>query len=196
LILTDLRLRIDAVDKELVALLNKRAQIALEIFKHKKEVGLPELDIAREKDIYAKIFRLNAGPLSNQSLSFIFTALMMGCLNAEHIHLWLDDIRDPENFGFPGWLWVKTAEEAIAVFKTRRVEEASLDHDLTPDQMCRGGILGEIHEDGQKSGYDVVRWLEEHPEFWPPKKVQVHSANPAGSARMRQVIDKFYDKDK
>ena len=64
-----------------------------------------------------------------------------------------------------------------------------MDHDLTDEQMA-GGILGEIREDGQKSGYDVLLWLEEHPEYWPPNGVRVHSANPAGRLRMQQIIDK------
>ena len=56
--------------------------------------------------------------------------------------LWLDDIREPWRFGKHGWEWAKTADEAIALLKTANVEEASLDHDLTEDQMVRGGCLG------------------------------------------------------
>ena len=104
--------------------------------------------------------------------------------------LWLDDVRKPWEHGYYGWMWVKTADEAIAAFRTGNVEEASLDHDLTPQQTL-GGIYGQVREDGQKTGYDVVVWLEEHPEYWPPKGVQVHSMNPAGAARMIQVINKI-----
>lgn len=107
--------------------------------------------------------------------------------------LWLDDIRDPSNFGCDGWHWCKTAEEAIFLFRTGTIEEASLDHDLTEEQMVMGGFIGEIYEYGHKSGYDVVCWLEQHPEFWPDRVVKVHSANPAGAARMRQVIEKHYN---
>lgn len=117
--------------------------------------------------------------------------------------LWLDDIRDPTNpylmsselWKFAAtidWTWAKTADEAVAYLRTGQVEFASLDHDLTQDQMRRGGFLGQVHEDGFKSGYDVVCWLEQHPEFWPLKGVRVHSANPAGAARMRQVINRHY----
>jgi hypothetical protein len=112
--------------------------------------------------------------------------------------LWLDDIRDPAKFikmDWETWTWAKTADEAVAHFRTGRVEFASLDHDLTFDQMEKGGYLGEIHEDGFKSGYDVVLWLEQHPEFWPPLGVKVHSANPAGAARMRQIIQKHYGRN-
>lgn len=107
--------------------------------------------------------------------------------------LWLDDIREPWKFGKLGWTWAKTAEEAINYLRSGKVEEASLDHDLTAEQMIKGGFLGQVYECGQKSGYDVVCWLEEHPEFWPPQGCHVHSANPAGRKRMQQVIDRFYN---
>jgi hypothetical protein len=106
--------------------------------------------------------------------------------------LWLDDIRNPMIWGRLGWVWVKTANEAIDLFKTGNVTEASLDHDLTPEQTA-GGVRGEIREDGVKSGYDVVCWLEQNPHFW-PRKVVVHSMNPAGRARMIQVIERHYGK--
>ena len=108
--------------------------------------------------------------------------------------LWLDDIRDPVKYGHSDWIWAKTAAEAIEFFRSGLIVEASLDHDLTNDQMVKGGFLGEVYEDGQKSGYDVACWLEEHPEFWPINGVKVHSQNPAGAARIQQVVQKFYGK--
>lgn len=94
-----------------------------------------------------------------------------------------------------GWVWVKSAEDAIDCLNSGHVVEASLDHDLTWDQMARGGFLGQVHEDGQKSGYDVVVWLEEHPLYWPVDGVRVHSANPAGRARMEMVIKRHYGRN-
>lgn len=108
--------------------------------------------------------------------------------------LWLDDIRDPVDFGRIGWTWAKTAEEAIELLRTHPVTRASFDHDLTWEQMS-AGIYGEIREDGQKSGYDVVVWLEQHPQYWPPDGVMVHSQNAAGRKRMQQVINAHYDRN-
>ena len=105
--------------------------------------------------------------------------------------LWLDDVRDPAAFGFVGWTWVKTAEEAIRLLATGAVSRASLDHDLTPEQTL-GGMFGVIREDDAKSGYDVVCWLEQNPQFWPPEGVHVHSMNPAGRKRMEQVVQRRY----
>ena len=109
--------------------------------------------------------------------------------------LFLDDIRDPSKFlkfDWGGWTWAKTAEEAIRYLRTANVTFASLDHDLTDEQMQKGGYVGKIYEDGHKSGYDVVCWLEQHPEFWPRDGVKVHSMNPVGRARMQKVIDEHY----
>lgn len=104
--------------------------------------------------------------------------------------LWLDDLRDPANYGCPEFVWVKTAEDAIAAFGTGKVRIASLDHDLTDAQMRIGGFFGMIHDDGKLSGYDVILWLEAHPEFWPPEGITVHTANIAGRERMNEVIER------
>jgi hypothetical protein len=52
-----------------------------------------------------------------------------------------------------GWDWARTADEAIALLKTGKVEEASLDHDLTDQQRVHGGMYGEVYDDGHSTGY-------------------------------------------
>lgn len=89
--------------------------------------------------------------------------------------LWLDDIRTPPN---KSWTWVKTVGEAIDMIKNEIVTEASLDHDLGP---------------GQLSGYDFVKWLEEH-EAW-PEKILVHSQNPVGKQNMLRAIVRHFERD-
>lgn len=98
--------------------------------------------------------------------------------------LWLDDVRDPVRFGAIGFVWAKTAEEAIAHLRTGEVTFASLDHDLTIEQTI--GTGWPTHE---ACGYDVVCWMEEH-GVWPRDGVSVHSMNPAGRARMESVLRK------
>ena len=105
------------------------------------------------------------------------------------IRLWLDDVRDPAAHGRVGWLWVQTAEQAIRLLKTGRVIEADLDHDLSIE-----ATLGCPKPDEQ-TGYTVVCWMEEN-DSWPENGVHVHSMNPAGRARMMQVIDRHYRQDR
>ena len=99
------------------------------------------------------------------------------------VKMWLDDVRPPWRHGRIGWEWVKTYDEAVALLKTGNVEECSLDHDLTIPQT-----MGEFCP--EKTGYDVVCWMEEN-DVWPVKGTHIHSMNPSGSVRMRQVVERY-----
>lgn len=99
--------------------------------------------------------------------------------------LWLDDIREPWKHGFVDAAWVKTADEAIEALKTGQYQFASLDHDLTVPQTM--GI-----DDKERTGYDVILWLEANPEYWPEGGVRVHSMNPSGGHKMRLAIHAHY----
>lgn len=105
------------------------------------------------------------------------------------VKLWLDDVRNPVDFGCVGWHWVRTADECIAWLQANdpEVVEMSLDHDLG-----WRATLG--MQPKEKTGYDVVLWLEEYPFRWPKGGTHVHSANPVGSKRMQVVIDRHYKK--
>lgn len=72
----DWRIRIDELNEELIALLNKRATFATEIGKIKKEMGLPVLDQARENAVLEKVATLTKGPLSQESIKEIFRTIM------------------------------------------------------------------------------------------------------------------------
>lgn len=98
--------------------------------------------------------------------------------------LWLDDVRDPVKYGYIGWHWAKTAEEAIAAIKTGWVTEASLDHDLAWEHYPWNDT-GEPYK--EQTGYDVVMWMNEN-NVWPCNGVSVHSMNPWGRSRMEAAI--------
>jgi Chorismate mutase len=73
------RIRIDELNDELIALLNKRASYAVEIGKIKKEKGLPVFDKAREQsvlDVVAAKAAKAGGPLSPDSFKNIFRVIM------------------------------------------------------------------------------------------------------------------------
>lgn len=44
------------------------------------------------------------------------------------------------------------------------------------------------------TGYDIMRLLEDFPEYL-PGKIEIVSSNPVGRQRMQVVIDKLYKKD-
>lgn len=70
------RQRIDALEDQLVALLNERASFAAEIGKIKKAQGLPVLDATREKEILERVAAKTSGPLSADAVQNIFTVIM------------------------------------------------------------------------------------------------------------------------
>lgn len=89
------------------------------------------------------------------------------------MNLWLDDKRDPP----AGWVWVKTAQDAIAQLQTGLVEWVSLDHDLGPRDKCG-------------TGYHVVRYMIEY-GVWPPY-VTVHSGNSVEHPKMLADLKRYH----
>lgn len=88
-------------------------------------------------------------------------------------NLWIDNERTPPE----GWVWVKTALDAIKALRVCQFETISFDHDLGDD----GG-----------TGYEVLLYLEAEvfrdSKYRCPKML-IHSANPVGRQRMQQAIE-------
>jgi chorismate mutase len=74
--LDDWRRQIDALDAELLRLLNQRAGIACEIASIKVASGLPAFDGTREKQVLAHVLEKNTGPLDHQSIVAIFHSVI------------------------------------------------------------------------------------------------------------------------
>ncbi len=74
--LNDHRRRIDELDRELVRLLNRRAQMSIQLGQIKKETGLPMRDEAREEDILRHAQRYNPGPLDAQAVVAILECVL------------------------------------------------------------------------------------------------------------------------
>jgi chorismate mutase len=74
--LEELRKQIDALDLQLVELLNKRARTVLKIGHLKAAYSMPVHEPAREKVVYANARAANKGPLPNIELTRIFERLI------------------------------------------------------------------------------------------------------------------------
>lgn len=70
------RAEIDAIDRELVALLNKRAGHSLVIRGLKPEAKMGLFDAKREEEIFAKLDEINDGPLYNDYLHEIYATIL------------------------------------------------------------------------------------------------------------------------
>lgn len=82
-ILQDLREKIDAVDRQLVKLINERAGYVVEVGNRKRGSGVPIYAPHREKAVLDKIQSLNDGPIQDRTLEAIYRELMSGSFALE-----------------------------------------------------------------------------------------------------------------
>jgi chorismate mutase/prephenate dehydratase len=68
----------DRIDKELVALLNRRAEISLQIGQVKHSQGLEVWSPAREDEVIARALATSRGPLPEETLRLIYREMMSG----------------------------------------------------------------------------------------------------------------------
>lgn len=89
------------------------------------------------------------------------------------MRIWIDDIRPiPEGYD----MWIKSVDDAIDFISTHKDEISllDLDHDAG-DYFGQGGDY-----------IKILDWLEEQQISLP---ISIHSGNPVGVRRMRQIID-------
>ena len=81
--LEELRKQIDALDEQIVELLNRRAQIVVEVGKIKAASGTPIYAPDREKAVLEKVRKANRGPLLDTTIAAIYRELMSGSFALE-----------------------------------------------------------------------------------------------------------------
>ena len=72
----DWRSRIDALDGELLRLLNERARIALKVGESKKEAGASLCDHTREREVIERMSKANEGPLDDRAIIELYRAII------------------------------------------------------------------------------------------------------------------------
>jgi chorismate mutase/prephenate dehydratase len=77
--LTELRSSIDQVDRELLALLNRRAGLANEVGELKRGEGSPVFRPEREAQVINGLAAANPGPLKENSVAHIWREIMSAC---------------------------------------------------------------------------------------------------------------------
>ena len=81
--LADLRGQIDAIDQQLLALLNSRAQVAEKVGEVKKREGTPFFRPDRVAKVIEQIQNANPGPLKNEHIAAVWREIMSACLALE-----------------------------------------------------------------------------------------------------------------
>lgn len=71
-------------------------------------------------------------------------------------------------------------DQGIAALTQEKWDVLLLDHDL-----------GDFSHGKEKTGYDIILFLEENPQYL-PGKIEIVSSNPVGRKNMQVVIDKLY----
>lgn len=81
--LADLRVQIDAIDLELLALLNRRATVAEQVGEIKRREGSPFFRPDRVAQVIEKIQQANKGPLKDPHVAAVWREIMSACLALE-----------------------------------------------------------------------------------------------------------------
>lgn len=81
--LPELRIQIDAVDQELLILLNRRAALANQVGDIKRVEGSAVFRPEREAQVIHGLQQSNAGPLKDENLAWIWREIMSACRSLE-----------------------------------------------------------------------------------------------------------------
>ena len=78
-VLEQLRAEITAVDRKILAAVNRRLELVERLKRHKDEHGIAFVDPSREARLLADRLRENAGPLSEEGLRAFYAELLALC---------------------------------------------------------------------------------------------------------------------
>ncbi|MBV9471073.1 MAG: prephenate dehydratase [Abitibacteriaceae bacterium] len=119
------RERIDAIDTEILRLLNQRVESAVRVGHIKEAMGLPLHDPSRERIIYERLRDINTqaqGRLPAVAVTAIYREIISACRNAEH----------PTKVAFLGPSGTNTQEAAVQYFGSAFIALPC----GTPDEVC------------------------------------------------------------
>jgi chorismate mutase len=74
--LDEFRVSIDEIDRQIVALINKRTLVVEEIGRVKREAQLPIYEPKREEQVFANITSANHGPITPEAVRRIFERII------------------------------------------------------------------------------------------------------------------------
>lgn len=85
--LQESRRKIDAIDEQIVTLLNRRAAEVKKIGRIKSAAGLPTVDAQRETEIYRKVTGENFGQMDNEGLMRIYEQIVVESRRIQAVEL-------------------------------------------------------------------------------------------------------------
>lgn len=82
--LNQLRADIDATDRAILQLLNRRAELVREVGTRKQAIGIPVYRAARERDLIAALVEANTGPFPDLAVPCVFREIISATYALEH----------------------------------------------------------------------------------------------------------------
>lgn len=145
--LETIRKEIDQIDEELVGLLSRRAQLAVEVGKLKGRDGKPFFTPERERQIFESLENLNKGPLQTKQLVSIFREVISAARAAEkplNIAYWgppgsYTHLASVKTFGHSSFY--EPQEDIPEVFQA--VERGHCDYGVVPVENSLAGFVPE-----------------------------------------------------
>ncbi|WP_290631434.1 prephenate dehydratase [Aquisalimonas sp.] len=164
--LADVRERIDALDQQMLELVNERGRLAQEVARIKREHGeqgdfyRPE----REQEVLRRIESLNTGPLSDEVVTRLFREVMSACLA----------LQEPLKVGFLGPEGTFTQAAALKQFGHgvqlqpltsidaifREVEAGDMNYGVVPVENSTEGVVNHTLDCFLTSPLQVVGEVE------------------------------------
>ena len=143
--IAELRAKIDEIDSQILQLLNRRAELAIDIGRIKAEQNLTFHVPQREEEIYTRLAAANTGPFPSQALRPVYREVISACLSLEH-PLRVAYLGPPatfshlaamERFGLSAeFLAMRSIAEVFA-----EVEKANADFGVVPVENSTEGVV-------------------------------------------------------
>jgi len=164
--MNELRNRIDAIDADVLRLLNERAGLALEIGGLKRADGAPFYVPEREHEVYERLESLNEGPLKSRALRAIWREIISAIRTLE----------EPVSVGYLGPRDTFSHLAAKRVFGSHaefhpvatiadvftEVERSRLDYGMVPVETSAGGAVSDTLDRFVTSELKIVNELLLH----------------------------------
>lgn len=164
--LEELRARIDALDGQIVALLNQRAACAQGIGEIKRTTNAPIYVPEREKAVYDKLARLNEGPLGDAAIRSIYREVVSAMIALER----------PISVAFLGPRDTFSHMAALRVFGGSaeyhplpsfsdiftEVERGRIDYGIVPVESSMGGSVSDTLDRFISSELKIINEVQLH----------------------------------
>jgi chorismate mutase/prephenate dehydratase len=160
---SELRKEIDRIDERLVELLNRRAELALEIGRHKAHTKSPYFTPERERAIVKRMLAASAGPLPAAAVRAVYREIISACRALEK-PLTIAYLGPAGTFShqaatirFGSSAHLEPCDSIPDIFA--QVERGSCDYGVAPVENSLAGVIPETLDTFSQSNVRVVSEL-------------------------------------